>query len=388
MAIPIAYNFRNLLVRKTTTIMTALGIGLTVAVLLMVLALVHGLKLALEATGDPLNLVVLRKGSETELVSNFLRTQYQDLKFKPGIAHTASGQPSASLEMVTVVNLVSTDAPDGINVTVRGLLPVGIEMRHDLKLVSGRWLDPAKREILVGSSIARRVPAAHLGGTLRFGSGNWNIVGIISSGESATNSEIFAGLDQLAADFHRSQVLSSTLVRATDSAAAAALIRDLNNDQRLNVNAVPEEEYYEHQQISGAPIEYLGMFVCVIMAVGSSFAAMNTMYAAVSRRSAEIGTLRVLGFSRASILLSFVTESVLLSLIGGIIGCLLALTVNGMTTEIGNFATFSETDFSIRVSPQIMATGLGFSALLGGLGGFFPAAAAANKEVIAALREG
>jgi putative ABC transport system permease protein len=386
MAIPFSYNLRNLVVRKTTTIMTALGIGLTVAVLLTILALVHGLRLALEATGDPLNIIVLRKGSETELVSNFARTQYQDVKFKPGIASDSNGQPLASLEVVTVINLVSVDAPDGINVTVRGVSPQGVELRKDLGIVEGRWFDTGKREVAVGQSIAKRFPGAHLGGTLHFGSGDWQIVGIMSSGQSATNSEIFADVNQLAADFHRSQVLSSSLLRATDAAAAEALIRDLNSDQRLNVNAVAEKDYYEHQQQSGAPIEFLGMFVSVIMAVGSAFAAMNTMYAAVARRSAEIGTLRVLGFSRASILLSFVTESVLLSAIGGLIGCALALSLNGMTTGIGNFATFAETDFSIRLSPGIMIGGVLFAMLLGVLGGLFPAAAAARKEVVAALR--
>src|SRR5713226_7721603 len=302
MAIPIAYNFRNLVVRKTTTIMTALGIALTVAVLLAILALVNGLRTALQATGDPRHVLILRKGSDSELVSNFSRQGFQDIKFKSGIARGKSDDPLASLEMVTVINLVSVDAPDGINVTVRGLSPTGIELRENLKLEAGRWFEPGKREVVVGESIAKRFPEARLGGKLRFGSGDWDVVGVMSAGQSATNSEIFVDLNQVSSDFHRTEVLSSALVRATDSVSADALVKDLSGDQRLNVAAMLEKDYYAKQTSSALPIQFLGTFVSVIMAVGSSFAAMNTMYAAVARRAREIGTLRVLGFSRGSIL--------------------------------------------------------------------------------------
>jgi len=176
-------------------------------------------------------------------------------------------------------------------------------------------------------------------------------------------------------------------LRATDVVAADALIKDLSSDQRLNVSALSEKEYYARQTISALPIQFLGIFVSVIMAVGSGFAAMNTMYAAVARRSQEIGTLRVLGFSRGSILLSFFLESVLLSALGGLIGCLLVLPLNGVTTGIGNFVTFSETSFNLRVTPLIMAYGVAFAMLLGAFGGLFPARMAAKKEILIALRE-
>ncbi|HEV2177787.1 MAG TPA: ABC transporter permease [Terriglobia bacterium] len=388
MAIPLAYNLRNLIVRKTTTIMTALGIALTVAVLLAVLALLHGLTVSLQSTGNPLHVLVLRKGSESELVSNFGREGFQTLKTEPGIARDKSGEPLASLELVTVINLVSVDAPDGMNVTVRGLLPVGIELRDHLRLDSGRWFEPGKREVVVGKYIAKRFPQAHLGSKLRFGTGDWDVVGVMSSGQSATNSEVFADLNQLGADFHRTEVLSSALVGATDPVAADALVKNISDDQRLNMDAMSERDYYDKQTSSGALIRYLGTFVAIIMAVGSAFAAMNTMYAAVSRRSAEIGTLRVLGFSKGSILFSFLTESILLAGFGGLVGCALVLPLNGMTTGVGNFATFAETSFNLTVSPQIMLAGVVFAIVLGAAGGLFPAASAARKEVIAALREG
>ncbi len=386
MAIPVTYNFRNLVVRKTTTLMTALGIALTVAVLLAMMALLTGLRLTLSASGDPLQIIVMRKGSESELVSNFTREQFQDLKFKAGIARTASGDPMASLEVVTVINLPSVDVPEGNNVTVRGLLPIGLEMRKGLTITSGRWFEAGKRELVTGKSIAKRYPGAALGKHITFGRGDWVVVGVMDGGQSAQNSEIFGDLNQVSTDLDRTEVLSSALVRASDSASAAALLNSINDDQRLNMNAVSEKEYYALQTRSAAPIEYLGIFVSIIMAIGSSFAAMNTMYAAVARRSREIGTLRVLGFSRGSILFSFFVESVLLAGLGGVLGCLLVFPLNGVTTGIGS-TTFSELAFSFRVTPQIMIAGIVFASLLGAFGGLFPARMAANKEILVALRE-
>jgi putative ABC transport system permease protein len=386
MAIPVSYNLRNLVVRKTTTMMTALGVALTVAVLLAVLALVNGLRTTLASSGDPLQIIVMRKGSESEIVSNFSRTQFQDLKFKPGIATGKNGQPLASLEVITVVNLGSTETAEGTNVTVRGLQPAGIELRHNVKISRGRWFQEGRRELVVGKSAAERYPEVQIGRKVRFGRGDWEIVGIMDAGRGAQASELWGDLNQVGSDLQRLEVLSSALVRATDAVTAKALANDINNDQRLNMNAVSEEEYYAAQTASAAPIEYIGIFVAVIMAVGSAFAAMNTMYAAVARRSREIGTLRVLGFSKGSILLSFFLESVLLSGLGGVLGCLLVLPLNGITTGIGN-SNFSETAFNFHVSGEIMLIGMAFAVVLGAAGGLFPASNAARKEILTALRE-
>lgn len=386
MAIPIAYNLRNLVVRKTTTLMTALGIALTVAVLLAILAMLNGLHATLSSTGDPLRVIVLRKGSESEIVSNFTRTSYQDLKFKSGIATGKDGQPLASLEVVTVINLGSAEGQEGTNVTVRGLPPAGLEMRRGLNISSGRWFEPGKREVVVGKPIATRYPEAAVGKKIRFGRGDWDVVGVMDAGNGGQGSEIWGDLNQISADLQRVEVLSSALVQATDAIAAKALINDINNDQRLNMSAQSEVEYYEAQTSSAAAIEFTGIFVAVIMAIGSSFAAMNTMYAAVARRAREIGTLRVLGFSKGSILISFFFESVLLSALGGLLGCLLVLPLNGITTGIGT-ANFSETAFNFHVSPQIMLGGILFAVVLGCVGGLFPARTASKKEILTALRE-
>jgi putative ABC transport system permease protein len=209
----------------------------------------------------------------------------------------------------------------------------------------------------------------------------------MDGGDSAVNSEIFADGPEVASDFNRPDTYSSALLQATDEVTAAALKQSLESDRRLNVTVMSEKDYYAAQTISAKPIQFLGFFVCVIMAVGSCFAAMNTMYAAVARRAKEVGTLRILGFTRGSILLSFFVESLLLSLIGGILACIVVLPLNNVTTGLGNFITFSETSFNFRIGPDVMLIGILFSLILGALGGLLPARQAARKEILTALRE-
>ena len=386
MAIPISYNVRNLVVRKTTTLMTALGIAMTVAVLLAVLGLVAGLQTAFEDTGDPLHVLVLRKGGNAELTSLFTQEQFQIVKVFPGIAKGADGQPMAAIEIVSVINLPNVDNPQGSNVTVRGVSLRGVQMRK-LNIVQGRWFRPGQREVTVGKSIAKRYPGAQLGKQLKFGKGYWTVVGVMDGGASAFNSEIFGDANQVASDFNRGDTYSSALLQATDDVAATGLLKSLEDDRRLNVSTMSERDYYTAQTASAAPIRMLGIFVCIIMAVGSAFAAMNTMYAAVARRAKEIGTLRILGFTRGSILLSFFLESLLLSLVGGVLACILVSPLNNVTTAMGSFTTFSEVSFNFRIGPPVMIVGLLFSLLLGAAGGFLPARQAARKEILTALRE-
>jgi putative ABC transport system permease protein len=386
MAIPISYNIRNLVVRKTTTIMTAVGIALTVAVLLAVLALVNGLRDAFASTGDPLHVIVMRKGGTAELTSLVTQQQFQVIKAFPGIAKAPDGQPLASLEVVSVTNLTSPESPLGMNVTLRGLPEIGIRLRN-VKLMQGRWFTAGRREVVVGKNVEKRYPKAKLGQQLRFGKGDWTVVGVLDGGKSAFNSEIWGDVNQVASDFNRPNTLSSALLKADSEVAVQSLIHALEDDRRLTEDAMTEQSYYDAQTVSSTPVRYLGIFVSIIMAVGSCFAAMNTMYAAVARRAREVGTLRVLGFTRGSILFSFFLESVLLSIIGGVIGVLIALPLNNVTTGIGNFLTFSETSFNFHVSPAIMVEGIMFAMLMGAVGGLLPARQAAKKEILTSLRE-
>ena len=385
--IPLAYNLRNLLVRRTTTIMTALGIALTVAVLLAALALVSGLRAAFQSSGSPLNILVLRKGSTSELSSAMSEQTYRAMLYKQGIARMLTGErPMVSLELVTVITLPKPGSVSGQTVTLRGLLPVGLELR-ELKLKEGRWFQPGHRELVVGEAVARRCPAARVGEALRIGNSDWNVVGVMDAGRSAVSSEIVADLNQAGNGFNRQEQFNSVLIRAFDESTVPELLDSLNSDPRLNVAAQPEKAYYDRQTASGARLQQLGILVALIMSIGSSFAAMNTMYAAVARRSSEIGTLRVLGFYRGNILLSFLIEALLLGGLGGMLGCLLVLPLNMVTTAIGNFTTMSETAFRFHVGPLLMLVGIVFALFMGAIGGFFPARNAARKEILTALRE-
>jgi ABC-type antimicrobial peptide transport system permease subunit len=209
----------------------------------------------------------------------------------------------------------------------------------------------------------------------------------MDAGRAAISSEILGDLNQIAGDSNRADALSSILVRATDDVTANALVNSINDDRRFNATALTERAYLDSQTTSAAPIQYLGIFVSIIMAVGSSFAAMNTMYAALARRAREVGTLRVLGFSRLSILTSFFLESVMLSAVGGLLGCLLVLPLNNISTSILSQVTFSEVSFSFRTGPQAMAIGVAFALVMGAIGGLFPARSAAKKEILVALRD-
>lgn len=386
MAIPISYNIRNLTVRKTTTLMTALGIALSVAILVASLALVNGLRTVFKSTANPLQLLVLRKGGNSELGSMIPNDSFAILRSEGGLAVDAAGQPLASEEVVNVANLPSVDDPNGMNVTVRGLGKAGMEMRP-VRVVEGRWFRSGLREVVVGRGVAQRYPSARIGNRIRFGKGEWEIVGIMDAGQSAVNSEIWGDFHQIASDYNRQESGSSVLLRASNSAALDALQREIAGDPRLDATVMTEEAYYESQTASGAPLEFLGIFVAVIMAIGSGFAATNTMYAAVARRTKEIGTLRTLGFSRGAILVSFLSESVLLAALAGILGCLLALPLNLVTTGVGSFVSFSEISFRFQVGAAALASGLLFAVVVGAIGGVWPARMAAKKEILSALRE-
>lgn len=387
MAIPISYNIRNLRLRLGATMMTALGIALTVSVAVFIMALLTGLKQAFVSSGDPLNVLVLRHASQTELQSGVDRAAYDTIKYLPGVAKDKAGEPFASPEVVVVIMVPRKDNTGETNVTVRGMSPVGFELRPKIGLIEGRWFDAGKREIVVSKSINERFRNAGMGDELFFGKGKWKVVGVFDAGETAASSEIWADVNQMASDFDRNAAFSSVLVHATDPIAAQALKNRIADDQRLSLDAFAEPDYYAEQTKSGAPIQFVGTIVAIVMAVGSCFAAMNTMYAAVAYRSREIATLRILGFSRPSIITSFVFESILLALLGAALGLLLMLPFNGMSTGTANQMTFSETVFSVRITLSVLITAVLFAVSMGLFGGIAPAWHASRREILAALRD-
>lgn len=387
MAIPLSYNIRNLKLRKGATIMTALGIALTVTIAIFIMALLAGLHDAFATSGSPTNVLVLRKGSNSELAAGGVeREAMQTLKDLPGIAKNSKGESLISGETILVLVLPRKDGTGETNVTMRFLSAIGLEMRPDVKIISGRWFTPGQREVVVSQSIHQRFAQTNIGDTLFFGKGYWTVVGVFDSGGSAHESEIWADINQIASDLDRAQ-FSSVLMTATDPETAAALKNRVSDDQRLKLSGLLESEYYEKQTSTGAPIKIVGWVVAIIMAVGSIAAAMNTMYAAVAYRAREIATLRVIGFSRPSILTSFVFESLCLALLGAIVGILIMLPFNGMTTGTSNPVTFSEAVFRLRVTPAVMTNALIFAIIMGFLGGLLPAWHASRRNILNALRD-
>jgi putative ABC transport system permease protein len=387
MAIPISYNIRNMKLRKGLTVMTALGIALTVTTAVFIMALLTGLDKAFKSTGNPLNVLVLRKGATSELTGPFEQANFQTLKTLPGIAKDGHGDPMISGEITVVIMLPRKDGSGEVNVTVRGMMPDGLELRQSVKLVQGRWFTSGQREVVVSNSIHKGFTHANVGDTLEFGKGLWRVVGVFDAGGMAYESEIWGDVNQMTSDFDRQGVYSSAYLRATDALSADALKHRINDDQRLKLDSMLEPEYYASQTKSGAVIQFIGWLVAGIMAIGSSFAAMNTMYAAVAYRSREIATLRVIGFSRPAILTSFVLEALLLSLLGAIVGIILMLPFNGMTTMTQNQVTFSEVVFGLQMTPGVVITAIIFALMMGLFGGIFPAWHASRREILAALRD-
>jgi putative ABC transport system permease protein len=386
-AVPIRYNVRNLRVRVGTTVMTALGIALTVTTAIFIMALLAGLSAAFSTTGDPRNVLVLRKGSNSELAAGGVqRDAAQVLKTLPGVARNGQGEPLVSGEDILVIVLPRKDGTGEVNVTVRFLSPLGIEMRPKVKLLAGRWFTPGHREVTVSQSINKRFAHANLGAQIQIGNGMWDVVGLFDAGGTAHESEIWGDVNQLGVEFDRTSY-SSVLIRATDPASALALKNQANDDQRLKLNGMLEPDYYASQTSSGAPIKFVGIIVAIIMAIGSCFAAMNTMYAAVVYRAKEIAVLRVMGFSRPSIMTSFVFESLLLSLLGALAGIVLMLPFNGMTTGTSNQITFSEVVFNLRMTPAVLSTAIVFAMAMGLVGGFAPAWHAARQNIVTSLRD-
>jgi putative ABC transport system permease protein len=395
MAIPISYNVRNLKLRKGLTIMTALGIALTVTTAIFLMALLAGLNRAFVSSGSPLNVLVLRKGSESELTGGFEADKFPVLKTLPGIAKDSSGEPIASGEWNVVIVLPRKDGTGEVNVTVRGMMPGGLEMRQlpgaenrpSVTLVAGRWFQTGQREIVVSKSIRERFSHANIGDTMEFGKGSWQVVGVFDAGGSAYESEIWGDVNQMASDFDRQGGYSSAYLRATDPIAADALTKRVSDDQRLKLDGQLETDYYAKQTSSGTPIRIIGTVVAFIMAIGSIFAAMNTMYAAVAYRGREIATLRVMGFSRPAILTSFVLESLLLALLGALAGIVLMLPFNGMQTGTSNQVTFSEVVFALRITPGVAVRAIAFALIMGLVGGLAPAWHAARQNILNALRD-
>jgi putative ABC transport system permease protein len=389
LGIPLKYNVRNLFVRKITTTLTVLGIGLVVAVFLCVMSLGEGLTRVFTASGSENNVLVLRQNAQSELQSGIGRDQVPLIMTLAGIAPDSDGKPLASPELVIVLNLDKTDGGSS-NVTIRGVGEKGFKLRPRMDLDQGRMFTPGRSEVIVSRGVSKRFKDCTVGSTIRFGAYRWTVVGLFDAGGTAPDSEIWTDVEGMLTDFKRSGY-SSVLAQTPDRAARDQFIAGLGADPRLALDGKIERKYYDEQTSTAAPIKFLGFFVGIVMAIGACFGAMNTMYAAVSARTREIATLRTLGFTRLAILSSFVIESVFLALLGGLVGCVLGtlavkLALSGVTGTT-NFATFSEVVFAFRLTGRLLVTGIVFSLVMGFFGGLFPAARAAFTKITTALRQ-
>jgi putative ABC transport system permease protein len=387
MALPFVYNVRNIIRRPVSTLTTAIGVGLTIAVLLAALALAEGFRTTLVTTGSPDNALVLRKGADNEISSGIGLESADILKAHTQVATGADGRPLASLEMLTTTNLSRVGQQGSSNVRVRGIDAATIGMRAEPRIVEGRMFTPGTDEVVIGATIAPRFANCRVGDELKFQKRPFRVVGHFTTSGASFESEIWGDAKVLMPVFHRSGGYQVVVLRMKDPSRFEALRKELEGDPRLGVQVLREPDFYaEQSQGTTLLIRGLGIFITAIMAIGALFGAANTMFAAVSGRTREIATLLVLGFRPGAVMLSFVIESMLVALVGGLLGCLLALPINGITTSTTNFQSFSEVAFQFRVTPPLIVAALVFSLVLGALGGFFPALRAARQTAAEALR--
>jgi len=385
MALPLKYNIRNIVVRKGSTLATAFTIGLTVAVFLMVMALARGIDLTLSSSGEPLNVIVVREGSTAELNSSLTRQNYNDLLFLDGVARDGD-HPLATGELINLIYKPRKGMTQGSNVTVRGVGPMSFTLHSGFKTVAGRIFQPGLTEAVVSKRIAERFQGLDIGDKFRIQTTDYTVVGLFDSAGKAFESEIWVDVNSLASTMKRDGY-SSVLLRAKDQNALTALTKRITDDPKLHLKAVSERTFYEDQQgVASGALKGLAVFISFIMAIGAGFAGMNTMYAAVARRTKEIGTLRVLGFSRLSILIAFLLESIAIALIGAAIGIVLSLPLNFVSTGTSNFVTFSEIAFNFRVTADLMIMALLFGAIIGLVGSLLPSIRASRFRIVDALR--
>ncbi|MBA4313219.1 MAG: multidrug ABC transporter permease [Chlorobiaceae bacterium] len=389
MKIPLKYITRNLKTRRLTTTLTVVGISLVVFVFAAVLMMAHGIQKTLIQTGSDENVIVLRKAATAEITSIIMQDQANVVQTIPSISKLSSGKPFISNEVVTIINLPYSQKESGLgNVTVRGVAPEGFQLRQNMKLTGGRFFNWGSREIIVGSSIKKRFKGTEIGNKIKFGGDEWMIVGSFDAGGNGFDSEIWGDQIQLSQSFGYTGAYSSLLIRLDNVNAFTQFQEAFNKDLRLQTLDVKrEKKFYEEQSEDMAMfIRILGIAITVIFSLGAMIGAMITMYAAVSNRTIEIGTLRALGFQRRNVLFAFLIESLSISIFGGLIGLFLASFLQFFDISMINFGSFAELAFSFSLSPSIIINSLIFTVVMGLVGGFLPSIRASRLNIVNALR--
>ena len=387
MQLPLKYILRSSISRRLTTAITVVGIALVVFVFTAVLMMANGVQKTLRSTGSDDNLLVARKAAMSEIMSIMDREAAGIIVNLPQVARSADGAPVSSKEVVAIINLSKLGGAGISNVTVRGVEEPAFQLRPQVKVVEGRMFRWGAREVIAGAGISKRFISAQIGEKIKFGGDVWTVVGLFDADGSGFDSELWGDLNQIADAFRRSS-FSTVTVRMKDPDDLDAVTRAFEGDNRLQYFvAKREKKYFEEQsEMMAMFIRILGIFITVIFSTGSTIGAMITMYGSVANRTTEIGTLRALGFFRRSILLAFLIESLTLAFAGGLLGLGIASVLQFFTISTLNFGSFSELAFSFALSPSIVASALGFSLLMGLLGGFLPALRASRLDIIQALR--
>jgi putative ABC transport system permease protein len=387
MAIPVVYNLRSVKERWTSSVVAVLGIAGTVAVFVAMLALARGFQVALTSSGLPDNVKVQQVGADSEMTSAMEIGAVRVVEDAPLVAHAGS-DPRVSAEVVVLANLLMRGTTADANVQVRGVSPRVLSVRDNVRIVQGRFFTPGLYELVAGKNAARSYEGVDLGKTVRIGPGQWKVVGIFDAGGSAFDSEIWADANIVNGAYQRPPgVYQSVTAKLRSAEDFTAFKTALERDPRAKLQASREPAYYESQsQLVTTLITVLGTIVAIVMGLGAILAALNTMYSAVSERSREIAVLRALGFQGGSIILSFLAEALIIAIIGGVIGCLVVLPVNGITTGTINWQTFSHLSFAFRITPDLLIWGVVFAIFMGVLGGLPPAIRAARANVSTTLR--
>jgi len=387
MVIPCYYSFRNLWTRRLTTVLTSSGMAMVVFVFAATMMLAEGLSKTLVETGSYDNVVVIRKSANSEVQSGVERSQAAIVESDPEVAIGPDGRPLLDKELVVLFNLLKRHTNKPSNVVIRGVGPAGLLLRPQVRLIEGRMPRPGSTEVIAGKNIADRFQGGGVGETLRFAMRDWTVVGVFVAGSTGFNSEIWGDVEQLMQAFRR-PVYSSVLFRLRDSDRFDGLKERLESDPRLTVDAKRETRYYADQAEAMARfLHILGLSLTIIFSLGAVIGAMITMYAAVANRTTEIGTMRALGFGRMSILAAFMIESLLLGLVGGLLGVFAASFMQLITISTMNWQTFSELAFSFALTIDIVWKSLLFSIIMGFVGGALPAVRAARMSIVEALRE-
>ena len=388
MAIPIVYNLRSVRARWTSAIVAVLGIAGTVGVFVAMLSLAHGFKATLVSSGSENNAIILRAGATSELTGGVTLDSVKIIQDAPGIAHGPEG-PLVTPEIVIVAPIPLISTGTDANVQIRGVSKNVLEIRRQIKMVEGRMFTPGLAEIVVGKNANKSYSGLTVGNAISLGSVRWKVVGIFDAGGSSFDSEVWADAHLLGPAYNRGEnFFQSVTVRLASPDSLKQVQDALTADPRLNVDVTREIDYYAKQSNRlTLLITILGGLVAAIMAIGAVFGALNTMYSAVSERGREIATMRALGFGGPAVVFSFVLEALLISFVGGVLGCLAVLRLNGYTVGAMNLQTFSHVNFAFTITAELLIQGIVFALLMGVLGGLFPAIRAASLPISHALRE-